>query len=90
MRFERERSRRTDPDSSRRAERAVRDSGAMRGQQLTCLELVKQYPGRSSKELAELGPLDRYQLARRLSDLRVMELVESREFANDDLRWYPR
>lgn len=87
--FDKPRSRRTDPASSHRAEERVRASGAMRGQRKIAFELVKQYPGKSSKELAKLGTLDRYQLARRLSDLYHMKLVTRTENGSDDVRWWP-
>ena len=51
--FEAPRSRRSDPPSSRRAESEMRRSGALKGQRLIALELVKQFPGRSSKRIGE-------------------------------------
>ena len=87
--YEAPRSRRKDPPSSHRAENEIRGSGAMRGQRLICLTLVEQYPGRTSKELAELGTLDRYQLARRLPELHEMHLVRTTQEGNADIRWWP-
>lgn len=66
----------------------MRRSGAMRGQRLIAFELVKLFPGRTSKELAELGTLDRYQLARRLPELAEMGKVRREEIGNQDCRWY--
>lgn len=86
--FESPRSRRNDPPSSRRAEDRIRRSGVMRGQALIALELVKKFPGRSSKELAGLGTLDRYQLARRLSDLLHSGFVRREESGTEDCRWW--
>lgn len=86
--FEPQRSRNTDPLSSHRAERQMRSSGAMRGQRLIALELVKQFPGKTSKQLAEVGTLDRYQLARRLPELRAMKLIRGVEIGSEDVRWY--
>lgn len=82
------RSRHSDPESSHRAERRMRVSGAMRGQALIAFELVRKYPGRTSKELATLGTLDRYQLARRLSDLLNQEQVRRVEPELGDCRWW--
>lgn len=53
------------------------------------LELVTQYPGKTSKELAGLGTLDRYVLAKRLADLRKIHRVYSSQIGNEDLRWWP-
>jgi len=84
------RSRRSDPASSRRAAGQLQKSGAADSQRQICFELVKQYPGRSSKELAELGTLDRYQVARSLPELEKLNLIRSDEHGKDDLRWYAR
>lgn len=86
--FDRPRSRVSDPLSSHRAEQRMRDSGGLRGQAKVALELVKQFPGRSSKELAELGTLDRYQIARRLSDLLHAKKVYRIEPEGEDCKWY--
>lgn len=86
--FEAPRSRRKDPPSSKRAEDQMRRSGAMRGQALIALELVKQFPGRSSKELADLGTLDRFQLARRLPELKAMGKVRTTQTGKDDQKWW--
>jgi DNA-binding MarR family transcriptional regulator len=88
LNYEAPRSRLTDPPSSRRAERQMRASGTLRGQRLIALELVKQFPGRSSKELAGLGTLDRYQLARRLPELVQMGHVRVTQHGNEDQRWW--
>lgn len=86
--FETPRSRRTDPLSSKRAEDQIRRSGALKGQQLIALELVKQFPGRTSKELAGLGTLDRYQLARRLPELVAMGYLRVTQIGNEDQKWW--
>lgn len=86
--YERPRSRRKDPLSSKRAEDQMRRSGALRGQALIALELVKQFPGKSSKELAKLGSLDRYQIARRLPELLSMGKVRREEFEDQDCKWW--
>lgn len=82
------RSRRDDPLSSKRAAEQMDRSGTLRGQRLITLDLVKQFPGRTSKELARLGTLDRYQLARRLPELLIMRFVKRVEFGTEDCRWY--
>lgn len=86
--FEAPRSRRKDPPSSRRAEDQMKRSGAMRGQALIAFKLVKQFPGRSSKELAKLGTLDRFQLARRLPELKAMGKVRTTQTGKDDQKWW--
>lgn len=60
----------------------------MRGQALIALELVKQFPGRSSKELADLGTLDRFQLARRLPELKAMGKVKVSQNGSEDQKWW--
>jgi len=81
-------SRKTDPESSKRVAREIEKSGVLKGQRLIALELVKQYPGRTSKELSQLGTLDRYQLARRLADLLKEKLVRRVETQAEDCRWW--
>jgi hypothetical protein len=63
-------ARKSDPLGSKIAARKVRDSGQEATQCAKVLILVKDYPGRTSKELAALTwEFDRYQIARRLSTL---------------------
>lgn len=63
-------ARRTDPETSHQAARAITQSGKREGQLLAVIALVRQYPGKTSLELARCGhTLDRYQLARRLPEL---------------------
>jgi hypothetical protein len=83
------RSRTKDPESSKRAEAEVKRSGAMSGGRKLALDLVTQYPGRSSKQLAELGQADRHMIARRLADLRHMKLVHTTQNGRDDMQWWP-
>lgn len=66
----------------------MRSSGTMRGQRLIAFELVKANPGRTSKELSELGTLDRYQLARRLPELAELGKVFRTNQGNEDSRWW--
>jgi hypothetical protein len=86
--FEQPRSRRSDPPSSKRAADQLQRSGVLKGQRLIALELVKQFPGRSSKELARLGTLDRYQLARRLPELVSLGHVRVTQTGVDDQKWW--
>ena len=82
-------SRKTDPPSRFRAAREIEKSGVLRGQRLIALNLVKQYPGKTSKELSQLGTLDRYQLARRLPELALEKLIKRTEHQAEDCRWWP-
>lgn len=82
------RTRATDPQSSHRAEQQVRSSGVLRGQAKTVLNLVTKFPGRTSKQLADLGPLDRYQIARRTADLRRLGLIYRFDPDEGDCQWY--
>ncbi len=66
----------------------MRRSGALKGQRLIALDLVKQFPGRSSKELAKLGTLDRYQLARRLPELTELGHVKVTQTGKEDQKWW--
>ena len=66
----------------------MRRSGALKGQRLIALDLVKQFPGRSSKELARLGTLDRYQLARRLPELVELGYVKVTQTGKEDQKWW--
>jgi hypothetical protein len=65
-------ARRTDPLSSHEAAAALESTGARAVQKHQALQAVKQWPGRTSLELAGQiggGPETRYMLARRLADL---------------------
>jgi hypothetical protein len=83
------RSRHSDPRSSSRAATDMRRSGVSRGQALVTLELVRTYPGMTSRELGQQGGLNRYQIARRLPELRAAGLVRSVEEGSHDARWFP-
>ena len=83
------RSRTKDPLSSKRAEADAKHSGVMRGQRVIALSMVEANPGETSKRLGEIGPLDRYQLARRLPELLKMKLVRTTQNGSEDLRWFP-
>jgi hypothetical protein len=66
----------------------MRRSGVLKGQRLIALGLVKQFPGRSSKELAKLGTLDRYQLARRLPELVELGHARVSQTGKEDQKWW--
>ena len=94
------RARRTDPEGSRAAATAMRESGKLARQAAQVLALVERAPGRTSRQLSELGGvfLDRYQIARRLADLWHLERVycqcpkhaDDREhWAGGECQWWP-
>jgi hypothetical protein len=62
-------SRRNDPITSYEAEAEITESGLRGEQQRKVRSLVHRYPGRTSRELAELAELDRYMVARRLPEI---------------------
>ncbi len=67
-------ARRTDPVTSKLAAAAITKSGKRIHQQAIVHAYVVNYPGHTSQELAEIcqehvGVLDRYDFARRLSEL---------------------
>ena len=68
-----------DPSSSHEAAQEITESGTRSAQCRAALELVRANPSSTSLELANLGDLDRYQLARRLADLRNAGQVENGE-----------
>jgi len=65
-----------DPISSFEAEEEITKSGIRGSQMREILELVKKHPRSTSRELSTLCRLDRYQIARRLSDLEFAGKVE--------------
>jgi hypothetical protein len=89
--FDPPRSRNSDPVSSHEAEREMKASGRMTEQAEAVLRLIKQFPGWTSKQLGTCQPgLDRYQVARRCSDLEFMHLVySSGRDRPGQLRWFP-
>ena len=62
-------ARATDPATSHEAAEHMNATGKRKRQQLVALDMVRRHPGLTADELAEFGPLDRYQLNRRLFDL---------------------
>lgn len=71
-------TRNSDPSTSRAAELEITRSGCRATQAEQVFALVRRYPGRTSAELAAMhGGLDRWQVARRLPDLRRLGRVET-------------
>lgn len=68
-------ARATDPVSSVEAAEQVTTSGVRFDQQRRALAAVRAFPGRTSHELAEAAGIDRYELARRLPEVRTAGLV---------------
>lgn len=73
---QRQLARKSDPASSHIAAQRMVDTDAIGEQQRLVLDLVKRYPNHTSDELAGLGRLDRYQLARRLPELERDGFIE--------------
>ena len=80
-------ARRADPASSKRAGATNERSGAGRRQRDEVLAALKRYPDSTSRELAELGRLDRYLTARRLPELLREGLVERFGGNVGEYRW---
>lgn len=68
-------ARATDPDTSHKASAEITASGTRGEQQARALAAVRAFPHRTSQEIAEKAKLDRYELARRLPELRSVGLV---------------
>jgi DNA-binding MarR family transcriptional regulator len=68
-------ARNTDPITSHIAAQQITLSGARGRQQRIALRAVIEHPGLTSRELAALCSLDRYQMARRLPELEEADLV---------------
>ena len=69
-------SRLTDVESSKAAEREITQSGTRFTQQVILYDLIKRKPGLTSREMTRHCSLDRYQIARRLSDLENGGVIE--------------
>jgi len=81
-------SRRSDPPSSKRAAREVMESGTVKNHEDIIIDLLRMYPGRTTKQLAELGPLDRVQIARRMKKLEEKNLVKRTCEGSGDCKWW--
>ena len=62
-------SRRTDPLSSKQAEKEINGNGLRNRQQQQVFQAVKKHPQHTSKELCAITGVDRYVVARRLPEL---------------------
>lgn len=88
-------ARNTDPVSSHLAATEVTVSGEREAQIMQVAMEVKNYIGYTSRELANITGLDRYMLARRLSDAEKQSLVKKgpqRKCSIADrmaITWYP-
>jgi hypothetical protein len=69
-------ARRSDPESSHAAAAEITKSGARAHQQQLAAAAVRQFPGHTSMELAELAGMDRYALARRLPECETAGTVK--------------
>jgi len=78
-------ARRTDPITSHLAAQEVTREGIRGKQAAIVLELVRRCPGKTSLELSRMCDLDRYQIARRLSDLEHAGEVEKGEIRLCDI-----
>jgi hypothetical protein len=69
-------SRRGDPSTSFEAEETITRNGTRDSQAQRVLNAVRKWPGRTSASLAYAELLDRYVVARRLSELEFLGLVK--------------
>jgi hypothetical protein len=81
-------ARRSDPPSSKAAAKRMVETGAVASHEEIILNLVKTYPGRTSKQLATLGPLDRWAVARRLKKTEEKKLVSRTQEGKNECRWW--
>ncbi len=64
-------SRRTDPLSSKQAEKEINGNGLRSRQQEVVFQTVRKYPNHTSKELCAITGINRYVLGRRLPEISV-------------------
>jgi hypothetical protein len=81
-------SRRLDPPSSKAAARKMVQTGTVASHEAIILNLVKQYPGRTTKQLASLGPLDRVEIARRMKKMEEKKLVKRTQESKQECQWW--
>jgi hypothetical protein len=70
------RARRGDARSSQDAAASIEASGSAQAQAERALAALRRYPGSTSKELATLAHLNRYDVARRLPELHEAGLID--------------
>jgi predicted ArsR family transcriptional regulator len=92
----RARYRALDPGTSKQAARELNESGAVQTQAAWFLRAVRDQPGLTASELADLsgGRLDRYAANRRLADLERAGLVQKGEprrapSGRPEVTWWP-
>ena len=90
------RARRKDPQTSHEAATKLNRAGKTKAQAEAVLAAVKRFPGHTSSELAGRVGLDRYQVARRLPELRKAGLVSNGQQSRpcevtgfSAMTWYP-
>lgn len=88
--FDAPRARRTDPLSSHAAADKAERDGTIGRQAREALRLVREFPGRTSKELSRLSGMDRYALARRLPELERHGYVKRTEEGAKEVQWWAR
>lgn len=82
-------SRRTDPDTSRRAAERVVTDGTTKRHEAECLRLIREFPGRTSLELAGCGTeLTYHQIARRLKHLEELKLIRREDRGGTGAVWW--
>lgn len=69
-------ARNTDPITSHMAALEITARGKRGRQQQLVLRIVIKNPGKTSRELADICALDRYQVARRLPELEAAGVIE--------------
>lgn len=83
--LDRPRTRVADPPSSHEAETRLRRLGGLTGQRRIARELVLTYPGKTVKELVEIGALNQIVLCKRLPEVGLFQL----HCGKQEARWFP-
>jgi len=81
-------TRRSDPQSSKRAAKEVVENGTVRNHEEIIVDLLRMYPGSTTKQLASYGPLDRVQIARRMKELEKKKVVRRASEGSEDCKWW--
>jgi DNA-binding MarR family transcriptional regulator len=86
------RARRTDPVASHLAADTAERTGTISKQAAIVLAAVVEFPGLTSKQLATVCELDRYQIARRLPEMEQCGLVRREELpgARRESIWFQK
>ena len=85
-------SRNTDPITSHMAGDYVESTGIASNQRLIVSKAVADFPGMTSKELADAAGIDRFMVARRLPEIVSVKRGEARECRigkRQSLTWWP-